>query len=137
MFKDIGSCKVIIRYSLLQLPAVALVVVLLYLVRRWVDISLWLHWGIIIGWITKDIILFPFVWRAYDWDHESDGNPMLGLQGVALETIDPSGYVLVRGERWYAEIRGKAPIEKGQKIEIRGMKGLTVFIHPVETGSDP
>ena len=61
MFKGIGSYRIIIRYSLLQLPAIALVIGLLYLVRRWVDIPLWLHWGIIIVWIAKDIILFPFV----------------------------------------------------------------------------
>jgi membrane-bound ClpP family serine protease len=138
MFKTMGSYKIIVRYSLFQLPAMALMIGLLYLVRRWVDIPLWFHWGIIIVWIAKDIILFPLVWRAYDWDHESDGNPMIGLQGIALETIDPSGYILVRGERWHVEIQGKGPpIEKGQPVKVQGMKGLTLFVQPVETGIDP
>ena len=63
---------------------------------------------------------------------------MIGLLGVALETIDSSGYILVRGERWYVEMKGKGPpIKKGQRVKVHGMKGLTLFVQPVETDIDP
>jgi membrane-bound ClpP family serine protease len=133
MLRSQWSFKILIRYTLLQLPAIALVIGLLIFIRRWVDIPSWLHWGIIIVWVAKDIILFPFVWRAYDWNQKESGHAMLGMHGVALEPLDPLGYILVRGERWRAQPKEKGiRIEKGQRVEVLRIKDLTLYVQPVD-----
>lgn len=83
------------------------------------------------------MVLFPFVWRAYDWDQKDAGHAMIGMQGVALEPLDPAGFILVRGERWRAEVRGMGTfIKKGQKVEVRGIQGLTLYVKPLDQTID-
>lgn len=133
MFEQKYSSRIIIRYSLLQLPGIALVIVLLFFIRRWVEIPLWLMWLIPLAWVIKDIILFPFVWRAYDWDQKNRGHSIIGMRGVVSETLNPTGYILVRGELWKAETMEKdTPIEKGQNVVIYAINGLTLHVKPVD-----
>ena len=121
----------VLRYTLLQVPGAALLVGLLIVVRRWVDLPAWLLWGLVAVWVAKDVILFPFLWRAYDWDRSRDGNSMVGLQGRANERLDPSGYVTVRGELWLAEVmEGGRAVEKEEGVRVQGMRGLTLLVVP-------
>ncbi|GAI89314.1 unnamed protein product, partial [marine sediment metagenome] len=92
------------RYALLQVPALALLVVLLIVVQRWVDLPAWFSWGLVALWVAKDAILFPFTWRAYDWHRSGDANSMVGARGVTEEQLAPSGYIRVHGELWKAEV---------------------------------
>ncbi len=72
--------------------------------------------------------MFPFLWRAYDWDQQ---NPMIGTRGIALEHIAPSGYVHVHGELWLAEaMKGYPPIVRGDAVRVREINGLTLFVQP-------
>ena len=129
MLKRDWSFKVIVRYSLLQLPEIVLVICLLFFIRRWVELPLWLICFISLVWVVKDIILFFFTWRAYDWDQKET---MIGMNGIVLDRLDPTGYIMVRGEKWRAKVMGmKTPIEKGQKVQVRGRQGLTLHIKPV------
>ncbi|MDB9822640.1 NfeD family protein [Deltaproteobacteria bacterium] len=133
MVKQQYSSRLIIRYSLLQLPGIALLIVLLFFVRRWLDIPLWLMWLIPLAWVIKDIILFPFVWRAYDWDQKDGGHSIIGMHGIVSDRLDPTGYIMVRGESWKAESMGKVKtIEKGQKVRVYGINGLTLNVKPVD-----
>jgi membrane protein implicated in regulation of membrane protease activity len=133
MLRREWSLKLIIRYSLLQLPGIALVIVLLFFVRKWLEIPLWLMWLIPTAWVIKDIILFPFVWRAYDWDQKDRGHSMIGMQGIVLERLDPTGYILIRGERWKAEAMERdTPIEKDQNVLVHAINGLTLHVKPVD-----
>ena len=128
------STRIVVRYSLLQLPAIGLLLIALVLVQRWVVVSDWVFWGSIIFWITKDIILFPFTWRAYDWDGAREDRPMVGARGIAQETLDPSGFIQVRGELWKADVWGGGrSIEKGERVRVREMKGLTLLVQPDDT----
>jgi membrane protein implicated in regulation of membrane protease activity len=121
--------RLVARYAVLQLPAQALVVLTLLLVRPWVDLPSWFFWGFIICWVLKDVILFPFVWHAYDWHRSGRGDSMEGLRGQAVEPLAPSGYVRVRGELWRAEVSGgRGPVEAGQAILVRGSRGLTLLV---------
>ncbi len=132
MVKREWSFKVLVRYSLLQLPGIALVIGLLFLMQWWMDIPLWLRWLIIIIWVAKDAVLFPFVWRAYDWNQKDNRHTMIGMQGIALERLDPVGYISIRGEQWKAQVMGKGPpVEEGQKVVVNGIRGLTLYIQPV------
>ena len=92
MRKSVWSTRVMQRYMLLQAPGVLILILVLILVRRWVDLSTLFICALVALWVAKDLILFPFLWRAYDWDRQ---NPMIGAWGIAEERLTPSGYVYV------------------------------------------
>jgi membrane protein implicated in regulation of membrane protease activity len=101
----------------------------LVLAKRWVDLPPWFIWGLIGLWIAKDIALFPLTWRAYDQDRERVVSSMLGAQGTAEERLNPSGYIRVGGELWKAEVVGDVrPIEKGEGVRVKGIRGLTLLV---------
>lgn len=128
--------KILLRYALLQLPSQALVVLVLVVVRRWVDLPSWFFWSCIACWVLKDVILFPFVWRAYDWDRAADAHSMVALRGEAVEQLAPTGYVRVRGELWRAEVVGERRlIEAGETVAVRGSRGLTLLVEACEGNS--
>jgi membrane protein implicated in regulation of membrane protease activity len=121
--------KILLRYALLQLPSQALAVIVLVVLRHWLDLPWWLFATCIACWVLKDVILFPFVWRAYDWDRAGSGDSMVGLRGTAVEQLAPVGYVRVRGELWRAEaVDDRPPIEAGEPIAVRGSRGLTLLV---------
>ena len=133
MSKKIGgwSSQIVIRYSLLQLPAICLLFIGLVLVQRWVFVSDWVFWGSILFWVSKDIILFPFTWRAYDWESANGDRSMVGARGLTKDRLAPAGFIQIRGELWKAEVWGGGrPIEKGEKVKVREMKGLTLYVQP-------
>lgn len=128
--------RVVIKYTLLQIPGTVLFILILLMVRRWVDLSQWLFWGLVGAWVAKEVVLFPFVWRSYDSGESDEENRLVGLRGIAEEPLNPSGYVRVGGELWRAEIKkGPAVVEKGGAVRIRAVQGLTILVEPEETGS--
>ena len=123
------SSRIIVRYVLLQLPALAVLIVLLVLVKRWIDLPSWFIWGLIGLWIAKDIALFPLTWRAYEQDRAKAGSSMVGARGIAEERLNPSGYIRVGAELWQAEVVGDAPsIERGEGVRVQGIRGLTLLV---------
>ncbi|MFQ5821564.1 MAG: NfeD family protein [Candidatus Heimdallarchaeota archaeon] len=111
------------------MPAVALLVVTLILLRRWVDLPAWFVWGLVALWVAKDVAFFPFVWHSYDRERGEDTSPMVGAQGIVEERLAPSGYVRVHGELWQAEVvRGGSPIDRGQVVRIEEVRGLTLLV---------
>lgn len=130
--------RILVRYTLLQLPGLAVFVIIMVFVQHWVNLPVWILWGSFAVWVAKDVILYPFVWRAYDQHHEEGANAMIGAQGVAKERMAPSGYVLVRGELWKAELeKGSPPIEKGARVWVRKTRGLTLIVQsPSDHPSD-
>ena len=126
-----SSARILVRYTLLQLPGLALLILILILVQQWVDLPVWIVWGSIVVWVAKDAILYPFVWRAYDQDRPQGANTMVGVRGIAKDRLAPSGYVHIRGELWNAEVmEGNPPIEKGEDVRVRGVRGLTLIVEP-------
>ncbi len=122
-----------IRYGLLNIPGLAAVVLIQIIIQYWVVLPVWLFWSIIVFWIVKDVVLFPFVWRAYDWERPGRSRSMIGEHGIARERLAPSGYVQIHGELWRAEITGDGPpIEKGQSVKIVNMEGLTLFVEQLD-----
>ena len=127
------STRILVRYALLQLPALALLVLILVFVQRWVDLPAWVVWGSIAIWVVKDAILYPFVWRAYDWDRPQGENSIVGARGIAKERLAPSGYVQVRGELWKAELmEGSPPLEKGERVRVEGARGLMLIVQHID-----
>ncbi|KPK27425.1 MAG: hypothetical protein AMK69_10515 [Nitrospira bacterium SG8_3] len=131
MNKKKWSSHILLKYWLLQLPALALLVLILIFAQRWVDLPAWIFWGSLIIWVVKDAVLYPFVWRAYDWDRSNDSNSMLEAKGIAKERLAPSGYVQVRGELWKAELaEGAQPVEEGEPVLVQEIRGLTLIVEP-------
>jgi membrane protein implicated in regulation of membrane protease activity len=123
------SSRILLRYVLLQLPALTLLILMLALVQRWVSLPAWFTWGLIALWIAKDVILFPLTWRAYDRSHKGAANSMIGLRGITEDRLAPSGYVRVHGELWKAEaMENSPPIEKGESVRVHGNRGLTLIV---------
>ena len=129
MNRKAWSSRIVVRYVLLQMPALVLLILMLALVQRWVSLPAWFIWGLIAFWIAKDVILFPLTWRAYDRSHKVSANPMIGLQGIAENRLTPLGYVHVNGELWQAESENSLHIEKGERVRIYGNRGLILLVH--------
>ena len=126
--------SIYLRYILLNIPEFVAMLLILVVIQYWVVIPVWLLWSIIGFWIVKDAILFPFIWRAYDWDRAGKSRSMIGERGVAKEKLIPAGYVKIRGELWRAEKIGAGPpIEEGQPVRVKKMEGLTLFVVPEHT----
>jgi len=126
--------RIYLRYILLNIPAIVLIILALVLVQHWITMPIWLSLTIIFVWVIKDVILFPFVWRAYDRERSGSMRSMIGKQGIARERLAPSGYVLVQGELWKAEIaEADQPIESGKFVRVVKMEGLKLFVVPEES----
>ena len=121
--------QAVLKYTLLQIPAIALLIMIVIFAGRWFYFPAWIGWAIVALWITKDIILFPFVWCSYDSSIPNDALTMVGKQGIAEERLSPVGYVRVKGELWKAEVeRGEPPIEAGEPVRVRDVHGLTLKV---------
>lgn len=121
--------RIVLKYTLLQLPGQALFVLILLLARQWVPMPDHLIWGLIGVSVAKDILLFPFLWRHYGLSYFPDRFQMIGRRGLTLTRLNPDGYVRVRGERWQARtIETTVPIEKGQEVCVDAIDGLKLTV---------
>lgn len=117
-----------IRYVLFQIPSWTLLILILVWVDQWLDLPPWVLWGIIAVWLSKDAVMFFWVWRAYDRSH-SEVHLLVGAEGVVEERLAPVGHIRVHGELWKAEVwAGGSPAEKGEIVRIEGIRGLTLLV---------
>lgn len=121
--------KILLRYILFQVPGLLALILILTVIKYWINIPVWYIYIIIAAWVIKDIILFPFVWRAYDTRSQDNSLKMVGEKGIAQQLLDPSGYALVRGELWKAEVaKGSPPIKKGAALKVKEIRGLSLIV---------
>jgi membrane protein implicated in regulation of membrane protease activity len=123
----------VLRYALLELPGnVLLVLVILAVDRWWIPVPFWAAAGLVGLWLLKDIALFPFLWRAYDWDATDDPTSMIGRRGEVAQRLSPEGFVRVRGELWKAQtLDGRGVVEVGRRITVRRVEGLKLYVEPL------
>ena len=123
------SVRIVIKYFLLQLPGLIAFILILLLVRQWLEVPAYLLWGLLGFWVGKDIFLFPFLWRCHDPNQYPDRYRMVGRMGLALTRLNPDGYVQVQGERWQACVYQKqAVIEKDETICVEAINGLKLKV---------
>jgi membrane protein implicated in regulation of membrane protease activity len=123
--------RLIAGYVILQLPSVALLILILILVWRWIDLPEWLVWCFVVLWAAKEVIMFPSIWRSYSQKTRGGVGSLIGVRGTAEERLDPSGYVRVNDELWRARVRqGIRPVREGENIRVRGIDGLTLLVEP-------
>ncbi len=119
----------IIKYLLLQIPAL----ILLICIVLWFYLSgvLSLIWFmlIVLIWVMKDVLLFFVVWKAYDTSKKIP----VSERGMTIENLDPDGYIEVGSELWRATCTQKnQTIKKGREVKIIAIKGLTLEVAELE-----
>lgn len=123
------TLQIVVKYTLFQLPELALFVTALIVAGHWMTIPDWFFWGFMIFLIVKDIAIFPFVWRAYDSRDAKRLHQLIGKKGVVVEPLHPQGVVRVNGELWKAEVSGKASgINKDESIRVEDVKGFYLMV---------
>jgi membrane protein implicated in regulation of membrane protease activity len=123
--------QVYIRYGLLTIPGMVVLVLILIVVRNWVPIPFWLQVTLILLWVAKEVILFPFIWRAYDHTRSEVSRSMIGERGLTRQRLAPAGYIRIQAELWKAEIMtGEPPIEKDEWVRVIEIEGLKLSVVP-------
>ena len=127
MKKKRSISRAAMKYLILQLPGAVFFVIALTLIRRWVNLPAWLFWGLIVLWVGVDVVLFPFVRKAYE--PQGGENPIIGALGVVENRLSPSGFVRIGGERWKAHVlEGSMPIDQGEPVRVSAIEGLTLIV---------
>jgi len=129
-FREIPK-RVYLRYVLLIIPGTIVLTLILFVIRHWIAVPAWFFWVFIAIWIAKDVVMFPFVWRAHDTGRPGISRSMIGERGVVKQQLDPSGYIQVAGELWWAEKRGEGPpIKEGKFVRVQKLEGLKLYVVP-------
>jgi membrane-bound ClpP family serine protease len=125
--------RIIVRYGIFQIPDLLILVMILFVLQWWMDLPLWLY-GCIGGLlVVKEVLIFPFVWNAYEQPRPGETRSLIGMEGIAEERLTPSGYIRVHGELWQSEVIGKeTPIQKGETVLVKGANGLTLLVQLIE-----
>lgn len=126
--------RLILRYSLFQIPSLTIIALIVFFVNRLYDLNIIIIVGIISGWILKDIFLFPIVRKAYHIKENDKSKMMLYEKGVAVKKINPMGYVRINGEIWQAELTDiNDPINKNDPIEVTEICGLKLKVRKMSS----
>lgn len=133
--------RIFLCYLLYQIPGWSLWSLVLLILRQWFVFPWWLIPGALAVWVAKDLILFPYVWRAYD-SRSPANHPLAGSRGVVVKTLSPEGYIRIQGELWRAETaEQETSIPPGETVTVEGIKGLTLLVRPssgdTDSGADP
>jgi membrane protein implicated in regulation of membrane protease activity len=117
------------RYLLLQIPGWTISAIILFALWYWLNVPLWLSCGLWAALVTKDFVIYPFVRGAYEANVRTGAERLIDAQGIARQTLDPHGYIKIRGELWRAEAESTdRPITSGSPVAVRGARGLTLIV---------
>ncbi|HEX9787695.1 MAG TPA: NfeD family protein, partial [Candidatus Binatia bacterium] len=123
-------------YLLFQIPGWMITATVLAILWHWQFIPRWLAVAGFFGWLLKDLLLYPFLRRAYETDVKAGSAALVGAKGVAEEELAPHGYIRVRGELWRAVASPPDQVvNAGAVVEIVGADGMRVFVRPIATDS--
>jgi len=89
--------------------------------------------GLGFGLITA--FLVRIAWRARRNKTMLGPQALVGATGIAQQPIAPHGQILVHGELWQAE--SNAPIDSGEPVLIRAVRGLTLLVDRVPASRTP
>ncbi len=125
------------KYVLLQIPGGVVTAALLAGLHRWMGLPLWGAASLFLLYVAKDFVLYPFLRRAYETNSTTVIEQLVGVRGKATESLDPQGYVEVRGELWQANVApGNQPIPPGTRIRVQAARDLTLIVTRDEDNSE-
>jgi membrane protein implicated in regulation of membrane protease activity len=121
----------LLRYTLLQLPALAFVGLAAVLLWRMAGLPGWAAAAIVAVWAAKDVAMYPFVRGAYAGPGGPGTSRFVGQHGIARQDLAPRGYVAIGSELWRAELApGAARIGAGKPVRVVGARRLTLIVVP-------
>ncbi len=125
--------RVVVRYAALQIPGLVVVLALVLAAWEWLDFPAWMAWAVPLAWLTKDALLFPLVWRAYEPDDRSAPGGLAGSTALVQEALAPSGWVRRGPELWRAELVNAAAgvAAPGTEVRVVRVEGLVLYVEPV------
>jgi len=123
------TIRIILKYTLFQMPEVLLFAAALTVAGRWMTIPPWFFWGFLFFLLVKNIAIFPFVWRAYDSRDAKRLHQLIGKKGVVVEPLHPQGVVRVNGELWKAEVSDKTvQVNQDEPIRVEDVRGFCLIV---------
>jgi membrane protein implicated in regulation of membrane protease activity len=124
----------VLRYVGLQVPGLLVVLTLVLAAWEWLVVPFWMTWAVPLGWLVKDALMFPFVWRAYEPDDRSAPGGLTGSTARVEQALAPVGWVRRGPELWRAQLVGAAGAEAGPGTEVRVLRveGLVLFVEPTD-----
>jgi len=126
------------RYTAFQVPGWIIAALGGWWVYRWLEVPVWVAGGVLVAWMIKDFALYPFLRSAYELDHRSSIERMIGEQGKANAQLSPTGYIRVRGELWRAKTHVEDPaVNEGEAVEVTGVDGTTLLVKSVTKRHQP
>ena len=110
--------RTLTRYYLFQIPGWMLAGALVAVLHAWLGLPVWAALTVLGVVVMKDVVCYPFLRKAYQLE-ASGAARLVGLHGVARDSLDPTGYVYVHGELWRARTEPGAPaIPPGTDVKI-------------------
>lgn len=96
-------------------------------------LDLWVY-GLLLVIIGAILIFMPYIFLPQLKKPVTGAEGMIGRTGVAVETLNPTGMVRIRGELWSAESLDNK-IEKGEKVVVENLNGLNLLVKKLQTSN--
>lgn len=94
-----------------------------------------LSWSVIFSVTAFSVLFFTFIvtmgLRAQKAKPVSGGKAFIGKIAQSISALDPAGQIKISGETWRAVSLG-GKIEENQNVIIKDIKGLTLYVEPLE-----
>ncbi|MEF8823953.1 MAG: NfeD family protein [Desulfohalobiaceae bacterium] len=137
MIKRGWSSHAVGKYTALQVPSAILAGLVLWLLWRYDIMPAWLAWCLLVLWILKDVVLFFYVWPAYEPSGEEGPLSPVGQVGVVEGEMEKGRMrVRVRGEAWRAcPETGQVSPGSGRLVRVVNRKGLLLVVRPEENSA--
>lgn len=85
--------------------------------------------GLSVPFAAITTLLVTLVVRARSRPPETGSSALIGQTALVLTPLDPSGDVLVRGERWHASATCTVPLDA--KVRVVAVEGLELRVEPI------
>ena len=125
--------RVFARYMMFQAAGWGLAALILgaCVHRDW--ISVWLAVALLTILLLKDLVLFPYVRKAYEPSATHGGEALLGAVACVERSLTPEGWIRVGAERWRARVRGsQRDLQPGEYVEVREIDNLVLIVEAVD-----
>lgn len=100
----------------------------------WFELSAWVASTIMVLLLVKDVVLFPFLQDSYDVHVKTGIDQLIGQTATVQRSLTPEGFVLIKGELWYARLCGSARVASaGSIVQIQSNEGFTLLVSTIKT----
>lgn len=121
--------RTLFKYITVQLPGLLVAALLLYFFRNLIGYPPSLIFWIMLVLVTKDILLYPVVWRSYATGTVDEGLSLIGKEALVIQALAPSGRVKLNGVIWKARPeKNSESIPKGTRVIVTAREDLTLIV---------